>query len=145
MPLRLSRATLTMFDIYGYPIKVNHEGSPVYSTYLGTFVTLCTYALIVFNLANLVTEYTTRSGQITSQSQTYDLYEGKNVSLSNENFQFAIFETEPISEDLGRLVMYRIDKGQSTRGNKEANYTEIPRIDCDQETQRSIQSFLKTK
>ena len=40
-------------DIFGHPIRINYKGSDTYKTKLGAFVTLLTYALILFNTITL--------------------------------------------------------------------------------------------
>ena len=61
MAKRLLKFNVSSFDIYGHPINVNLDGSDVFKTKLGACVSLMTYALIVFNLVNLVTQFINKS------------------------------------------------------------------------------------
>ena len=54
MPLKMSTGVLSALDIYGHPIQVNHQGEAAYKTKLGCLATLLTYALILFNLTDLI-------------------------------------------------------------------------------------------
>ena len=40
-------------DVFGHPISINYKGSDTYKTKLGAFVTLLTYALIIYNTITL--------------------------------------------------------------------------------------------
>ncbi len=41
-------------DIYGQPVTVNYKGSDSFKTSFGSFCSLLTYVLILFNLTTLV-------------------------------------------------------------------------------------------
>ena len=55
MPFKMSSGVLSALDIYGHPIGVNHAGSSVYKTRLGSLMTVLTYALMLVNFVNLAT------------------------------------------------------------------------------------------
>ena len=40
-------------DIYGHPISVLYQGKSTYKTRMGAFLTLLTFAAIIFNIVNL--------------------------------------------------------------------------------------------
>ena len=63
-------------DIFGHPIKINYRGSDTYKTKLGAFVTLLTYALIIFNTITLIQAFLDHSNQEeNNQFERYDRYQ----------------------------------------------------------------------
>ena len=53
--------------MFGQPITVNYRGSDVFRTKLGAILSFLTYALMLFNLINLVQSFFDGSKQIESQ------------------------------------------------------------------------------
>ena len=53
--------------MFGQPITVNYRGSDVFRTKLGAILSFTTYALMLFNLVNLVQSFFDGSKQIESQ------------------------------------------------------------------------------
>ena len=86
MSSRLLKFIADTFDIYGHPINVNLDGSDVFKTKFGAFVSLITYALVIFNLVNLVTSFIDKSNQMESfQELRVEDYDG-NVFLNDQNY-----------------------------------------------------------
>ena len=45
---------LVGYDIYGHQVGINYRGDNFYRTKLGTFFTLVTYVLIIFNVLSSI-------------------------------------------------------------------------------------------
>ena len=62
-------------DVFGHPISINYKGSDTYKTKLGAFVTLLTYALIIYNTVTLTEAFFNHSKQDEkSQIERFDRF-----------------------------------------------------------------------
>ena len=63
-------------DIFGHPIKINYRGNDTYKTKLGAFVTILTFALVMFNTIELTQSFLDHSKQEeNNQFERYDRYQ----------------------------------------------------------------------
>ena len=108
-------------DIYGQPITVNYMGSDAFKTKLGAFVTLLTYALMLFNFTNLMRAFFDGSRQDEKQSTVaIDAFLSDELYLQENQFEISIITADPIPENLGRMVAYQLDGANITPLNFEA-------------------------
>ena len=107
-------------DIYGQPITVNYMGSDAFKTKLGAFVTLLTYALMLFNFTNLMRAFFDGSRQDEKQSTVaIDSFLSDELYLQENLFEISIIVATPIPENLGRMVAYQFEGANITPLNLE--------------------------
>ena len=91
-------------DIYGQPITVMYKGSDVFKTKMGAFLTLVTYALIVFNLATLLTAFADGSRQEeSSQTIPYDLYTAGKFPLKENMLELSFVTINELPKEVGQF------------------------------------------
>jgi hypothetical protein len=76
---------LVDLDFYGQPITINYKGSDSYKTKFGSFCSLCTYALILFNLLSLLRGFTDGSKQSeATQLTNFDRFEAGQFNFDEQ-------------------------------------------------------------
>ena len=123
MPLKMPRGTLSILDLYGHPIGVNLHGESVYRTKLGSFVSLLTYALILFNLVKLLSDFRSKDNQIDSYQQIKQINSGRNISLGDHQIELAFtYNKEALQEfsidDLIQIHRFDVKYPESSRASK---------------------------
>ena len=107
-------------DIYGQPVTVNYMGSDTFKTKLGAFVTLLTYALMLFNFTNLMRAFFDGSRQDEKQSTVaIDPFLADESNFQENQFEISIIITTPMPENLERMVAYQFDEADMTVLNLE--------------------------
>ena len=95
-------------------------GSDAFKTKLGAFVTLLTYTLMLFNFTNLMRAFFDGSRQDEKQSTVaIDPFLADELNLQENQFEISIITTNPIPENLGRMVAYQLEGANSTLLNLE--------------------------
>ena len=111
---------LVEIEIYGQPITVNYMGSDAFKTKLGAFVTLLTYALMLFNFTNLMRAFFDGSRQDEKQSTVaIDAFLSDELYLQENLFEISIIAATLIPENLGRMVAYQFEGANITPLNLE--------------------------
>ena len=83
---------LTQLDMYGQPVTVLYDGSDVFKTKLGALVSIATYALMIFNLAQLSISFLNGSKQHESvQEQIFDRYSAGNFTIRDYRLNMTTF------------------------------------------------------
>ena len=88
--MKMPRGTLTMLDLFGHPVGVNLHGQPMFRTKLGSFVSVLTYALILFNLVNLIIGYQSKSAQKESYQRIKEMNTDRNISVTDHRMEFIL-------------------------------------------------------
>ena len=113
-------------DIYGHPVGVHFKGSNKFKTKLGTFMTLVTYALILFNLGSLIIAFFDSSKQKENvQEKVIDSIDSGPFTLAENNIEFTLLTTPPLVPELGRLKVIQSYQRVNTR--------DVPLFECPDE------------
>ena len=121
-------------DSHGKSIGVLYKGKEVYQTRMGAFLTLCSYALMLFNTATLIEAYYGMSKQTTSQAtKVQDMFEAGPYNLQKHKFEFIIpYETLP--SNIGRFVLHTERLKNVVRANGSNTISsvleEVPLVEC---------------
>ena len=119
-------------DIFGQPISVLYQGSDVFRTRLGAFLSILTYILVLMNGTFLVQDYfgTERQSE-TQQTRLQDLYSAGPYRLDENNFNLTVVWSKLIPRE---AIRPRFSKKRrvfnQTSSLIEDQFEEIPLEDC---------------
>ena len=89
---------LTSLDIFGHPITVNFRGEGTFKTRLGAFMTLCVFALMIFNLVNLSAAFIDGSKLEEKTNITlYDRYDSPKLDLQQNGIELSLYATSVVT------------------------------------------------
>ena len=144
MPFKMSIGTLTALDIYGHPIGVHLQGDSNYKTRLGSLMTILTYALMLVNFIDLVSQYSDKSAQVERSSLQKELHRNSTIGLSEQPLEimFGYYIREDnwasIDTNLYNYSLVRTD----LHLNDSVTETEIPTFLCsDEKKKEALMAF----
>ena len=121
-------------DIYGHPVGVHFKGSDTFKTKLGAFMTLVTYALILFNLGSLIIAFFDSSKQKENvQEKVVDAIDSGPFTLAENNIEFTLITSPPLVPELGRFKVIQT--------YQRVNTTEVPLVECPDEELEGLLEF----
>ena len=129
---------ITDQDIFGHTIGVNYRKSDTFKTKLGAAITVCTYTLMLVNLAILLSAF--HSGnkqQETVATSTFDRSLAGPFRLQKGKFEFSILRWMELPSDIGRLVANQV----TFDSEGEKILTSLPLIPCNAEKIVEITEF----
>ena len=94
-------------DVFGQPITVSYKGSDVLKTYMGTFATILTYALILFNGLTLFTNFANSElAQTSSSTVQFDRHPAGAFNFEDNSFRVSVTSEPHMPENIGRVGLY---------------------------------------
>ena len=144
MKFRLSQYArkISGFDIFGVPVQINFAGSQTYSTYLSSVCSIALYVFMIINLVNLATDYTGGKQEENTTFEYIDRFDSEPIYLSESGVDISIIgESFTVSPNLRRLAVYQ--KHQCDPGLDKCPEDEYMGImgECSDERKEEIKNF----
>ena len=97
--------SLKKWDIYAHRLGITYNGEGKYATHMGTFFTFLVYFIILYHAALLFTAFSSKSNAEQKFGFSHiDLYDGREFSFEDNNFEVAFFFAKKIPKKFGRIL-----------------------------------------
>ena len=116
---RLLRGLKTL-DMFGYVPQLNLKGQSAVTTYLGTFVSITMYTLILINTIQLSIAFSDGSKQNEKFNQELiDRFDVEPLFFSDHQFEIAVLTDDPIAYKIGKFVAWQFKPCDNENGQCE--------------------------
>ena len=132
-------------DMFGQPVTVNYRGSDVFRTKFGAIFSLTTYALMLFNLINLVQSFFDGSKQIESQrTEKFDRFKEDGFSLEDNLVQLSIINLH--GEGFSSVGTPRVSLATHPEGNVDGYaYEKVALNECEGDRRQKIVDYWQPR
>ena len=96
---------LKTLDMFGFVPQLTFKGQTAVTTYLGTFVSIVMYVLMLLNTIQLVIAYNDGSRQNEKFNQELiDRFDAEPTFFSDNQFEIAVLTDDPAAYKVGKFV-----------------------------------------
>ena len=132
-------------DVFGQSVTVSYKGSDQLKTIVGSFATIATYILILFNALTLFTNFmNSELAQTSTSTVQFDRFPERGFNFDDNSFHVSVVMEPAMPENIGQVSVYLASEWCQEPAFKcvqQGKYTKVPLIDCTEEKYEFFHSY----